>query len=48
MTREEVKEYPDRIVGTVSCVPDYDEWGGGDNADRPAVNVDNRIWIKIK
>lgn len=48
MTREEVKEYPDRIVGTVSCVPDYDEWGGGENADRPAVKVDNRIWIKIK
>jgi hypothetical protein len=29
MTREEIKEYPDRIVGTVSCVPTYSLWGGG-------------------
>ena len=48
MTREEIKEYPDRIVGTVSCVPDYEEWGGGENADRPPVKVNNRIWIKVK
>lgn len=45
MTREEVERYPDRIVGTVSCVPDYEEWGQG---DRPAVKVDGRIWIKVK
>ena len=48
MTREEVINYPDRIVGTVSCVPDYEEWGGGENADRPSVKVNNRIWIKVK
>lgn len=29
MTREEVITYPDRIVGTVSCIPNYEEWGGG-------------------
>ena len=45
MTREEVINWPDRIVGTVSCVPDYEEWGGG---DRPPVKVNGRIWIKIK
>ena len=45
MTRQEIIEYPDRIVGTVSCVPDYEEWGNG---DRPAVKVDGRIWIKVK
>lgn len=44
MTREEVIQYPDRIVGTVSCIPDYEEWGQG---DRPAVKVDGRIWIKV-
>ena len=48
MTREEIREWPDRIVGTVSCVPTYDEWGGGENADRPSVKVNGRIWIKVK
>ena len=47
MTREEIKEYPDRIVGTVSCIPDYEEWGGGEIADRKPVKVNNRIWIKV-
>lgn len=45
MTHDEEKEWPSRIVGTVSCVPDYEEWGGG---DRPPVKVDGRIWIKVK
>ena len=48
MTREEIRNWPDRIVGTVSCVPDYEEWGGGTNADRPSVKVNGRIWIKVK
>lgn len=48
MTREEIIKFPDRIVGTVSCVPDYEEWGGGKNADRDPVKVNNRIWIKVK
>jgi hypothetical protein len=48
MTREEVIQYPDRIVGTVSCVPDYEEWGGGELADRDPVKVNGRIWIKVR
>ena len=48
MTREEVISWPDRIVGTVSCVPDYEEWGGGEGADRPSVKVNGRIWIKVR
>lgn len=48
MTREEVIQWPDRIVGTVSCVPDYEEWGGGELADRDPVKVNGRIWIKVK
>lgn len=48
MSREEVREYPDRIVGTVSCVPTYDTWGGGEGADRDPVEVNGRIWIKVK
>ncbi len=42
MTREEIKEYPDRIVGTVSEIPEYETWGTGN------VKVNNRIWIKVK
>lgn len=42
MTREEVREYPDRIIGTVSEIPNYEVWGTGN------VKVNNRIWIKVK
>ena len=42
MTREEIKEYPDRIVGIVSEIPEYEIWGSGN------VKVNNRIWIKVK
>ena len=39
---QEIKEYPDCIVGIVSEIPQYETWGS-DN-----VNVNGRIWIKIK
>lgn len=42
MTREEIKEYPDRIVGIVSEIPDYEVWGTGE------VLVDGRIWIRVR
>lgn len=42
MTREEIKEYPERIIGTVSEIPDYEEWGTG------KAKVDGRIWIRIR
>lgn len=42
MTREEIREWPDRIVGVVSEIPEYETWGTGN------VKVDGRIWIKIK
>ena len=42
MTREEIKEYPDRILGIVSEIPDYDTWGENN------IKVNNRIWIRIK
>ena len=41
MTREEIKEYPDAIIGYVSAIPDYETWGTGE------VNVDGRIWVKV-
>lgn len=42
MTREEIMMYPDCIVGIVSEIPEYDTWGTGN------INVDGRIWIKVK
>lgn len=42
MTREEIKEYPERIIGTVSSIPAYEKWGTG------KVKVNNRIWVKVK
>jgi hypothetical protein len=41
MTREEIREYPDRIIGTVSAIPSYETWN-------ETVKVNNRIWIKVK
>lgn len=48
MTRDEIQKYPDAIVGIVSEIPMYEEWGGGEKADRPSVKVNGRIWIKVK
>lgn len=42
MSREEIREWPDRIIGIVSEIPEYKRWGDGD------VPVNNRIWIKVK
>jgi len=40
MTREEVREYPDRILGVVCGIPDYETYS-------EIVPVNGRIWIKI-
>lgn len=42
MTREEIQKYPDAIVGIVSEIPEYEEWG------QDPIKVNNRIWIKVK
>lgn len=42
MTREEIREYPDRIVGTVSEIPNYKIWGANN------IEVKDRIWIKVR
>ena len=42
MTREEIKEYPDCIVGIVSEIPNYDTWGSEN------IKVNGRIWIKVR
>ena len=48
MTREEVIQWPDRIVGTVSSVPEYEEWGDISDLNRPPVKINGRIWIKVR
>ena len=40
MTRFEIANYPDRILGIVSELPTYDTW-----RDIP---VNDRVWITIK
>ena len=42
MSEEEEIKYPSRIIGTISSVPDYEEWG------TEKVKVDGRIWIYVK
>ena len=42
MTEEEEEKYPSRIIGTISEIPDYEEWGTG------KVKVNGRIWIRIR
>ena len=40
MTRQEIINYPDRILGIVSEIPDYDTWND--------IKINGRIWINIK
>lgn len=42
MTDEEYREKGYCALGTISAVPDYDEWGTGN------VKVNNRVWIHVK
>ena len=47
MTEEEEEKYPSRIIGTISAIPDYEIWYGGNNGDTP-IQVNGRIWIRIR
>lgn len=42
MSREEVRLYPERMLGYVSEIPSYETWGSGN------VEVNGRIWIRVK
>ena len=42
MTRKEIKEYPEKILGIVSSIPTYEFWGP------KQIPVDGRIWIKVR
>lgn len=40
--------YPERIVGVVSEIPDYDEWLAGERDGNHKIKVNGRIWIYVK
>ena len=40
MTREEIINYPDRMLGVIYEIPNYETWG--------TISVDNRVWIRLK
>lgn len=42
MTRKEICEWPDRVIGIVSEIPEYETWGENN------ISVDGRIWIKVR
>lgn len=44
MTEEEERLYPSRILGVVSEIPTYEQWGEYSNK----VKVDGRIWIRVR
>ena len=51
MTREEIKEYPDRIIGIVNEIPTYEIWTqiepDGERKIKQ-IQVNGRIWIDVK
>ena len=40
--------YPERIVGVVSEIPNYDEWLAGERDGNHKIKVNGRIWIYVK
>lgn len=54
MTREEIKEYPDRIVGIVDEIPNYNVWEQSytfyktGEPIKSKIKVKDRIWIYVK
>ena len=42
MAEEEWQKYPHCIIGTISAIPDYEEWG------TEKIKVNGRIWIRIR
>lgn len=54
MTREEIKEYPDRIIGIVDEIPSYEYWEQSytfyktKEKIKSQIKVNGRIWIYVK
>lgn len=48
MTEEEEMRYPSCILGTISEIPNYEEWECGDKDNPEYKKVNGRIWIRVK
>jgi hypothetical protein len=48
MTREEIREYPERILGTVSEIPEEPVWYAGTAEDPIPIIIEGRIWIYVR
>lgn len=48
MSREEIMMFPERIIGTVSEIPAYEEWQAGAKENPISIKVNGRIWIYVK
>ena len=48
MSREEISTFPDRIIGTVSEIPTYEEWQAGSEKNPKPIKVNGRIWIYVR
>ena len=50
MTHEEEKEWPSRIIGTISEIPSYNIWiaNDPDGEAKKEIQVNGRIWIRIR
>lgn len=48
MTREEIRDYPERIIGTISEIPDYEIWHAGERDGNHDIQVKGRIWIYVR
>lgn len=51
MSHEEEREWPSRIIGTISEIPDYEEWeyGSADEfGNKNKLKVDGRVWIRVR
>ena len=48
MGRLETILFPDRIIGFVSEIPEYEEWQAGSKEDPKSIPVNGRIWICVR
>ena len=48
MTEEEEAKYPSRIIGTISEVPNYEKWQRGNEEGSDYIDVNGRIWIRVR
>ena len=48
MTDEEARTYPWKIIGTISEIPSYEIWHAGSEEDPNDIEVNGRIWIRIR